>query len=410
MAFRMAESESVASIKVIGLGGGGGNAVNTMVKSGLREVEFIVANTDRQALDQSMADVCVQLGPGVTKGLGAGADPEVGEQAAIESVNELKEVIKGSDMIFVTAGLGGGTGTGAAPVVAKLSKEMGVLTVSVVTKPFGFEGKLRMKKAVAGWEELKKHSDTIITIPNERLLSLMNKSSKLSDMLTMADTVLLHAVKGITDLINVPGMINADFADLRKVMREVGPAIMGSGSAVGESRAVEAAKRAIDNQLLEDIGIDGARGLLINISAAEDTFGMHEFEEASSYIQSKVDEEAEVVIGALFDDNLGEEMRVTVIATGIDDATKKNKTVNRVDDLRGVRAKIDQEKQNEKGVVRARAHRRMTDAKLPGSSFDSYSRLGVDQSRILNNDRKKDPEKWSEEDLDTPTFLRKNTQ
>lgn len=407
MAFRMAESESLANIKVIGLGGGGGNAINTMVKSGLREVEFIAANTDRQALDQSMADICLQLGPGVTKGLGAGADPEVGEQAAIESINDIKEKIKGSDMIFVTAGLGGGTGTGAAPIVAKLGKEMGILTVAVVTKPFGFEGKLRMKKALAGWKELRKHSDTIITIPNERLLSLMNKSSKLTEMLTMADTVLLQAVKGITDLINVPGMINADFADLRKVMREVGPAIMGSGSAAGENRAVEAAKRAIDNQLLEDIGIDGARGLLINISASENSLGLQEFEEASSYIQSKVDEEAEVVIGALFDENLGEEMRVTVIATGIDGASKK-KTVARVDDLRGVRARIDEK--NEQGVVQARANRQTNHAKLPGSSFDSYSRFGVDQSRILNNDSKKEPDKWSEENLDTPTFLRKNTQ
>ena len=404
MPFRMAESESVAVVKVVGLGGGGGNAINTMVKSGLQEVEFIAANTDKQALNQSKADICLQLGPGVTKGLGAGADPEVGEQAALESVDELKEVIKGSDMVFVTAGLGGGTGTGAAPVVARLSKELGILTVAVVTKPFGFEGKLRMKKAAAGWEELRKHADTIITIPNERLLSLMNKTSKLADMLNMADNVLLEAVKGITDLISVPGMINADFADLRKVMKEVGPAIMGAGSAVGENRAIEAAKRAIDNQLLEDVGIDGARGLLINISAAEETLGMQEFQEISSYIQSRVDEEAEIVIGALFDESLGEELKVTVIATGIGDLSRQSKTIAKVDDLHGNRLRSGQESDR---IEPARAHRQSGAVKLPGSSFDSNSRFGMDQSKIISKDNDREPEGWNRDNLDTPTYLRK---
>lgn len=406
MPFRMAESESVAVVKVIGLGGGGGNAINTMVKSGLQEVGFIAANTDKQALNQSKADICLQLGPGVTKGLGAGADPEVGEQAALESVDELKEVIKGSDMVFVTAGLGGGTGTGAAPIVAKISKELGILTVAVVTKPFGFEGKLRMKKAVAGWQELRKHSDTIITIPNERLLNLMNKTSKLSDMLTMVDNVLLEAVKGITDLISVPGMINADFADLRKVMKEVGPAIMGAGSAVGENRAIEAAKRAIDNQLLEDVGIDGARGLLINISAAEDTLGMQEFQEVSSYIQSRVDDEAEVVIGALFDEDLGDELKVTVIATGIGDVSRQNKTIAKVDDLHGkerVRNSLDCETNTEP----ARANRQSPAVKLPSSNFDSNSRYAIDQRNILNKEKEKEPDSWSKDNLDTPAYLRR---
>jgi cell division protein FtsZ len=259
MPFRMAESEGVAVVKVIGVGGGGGNAINTMVANRLQGVEFIAANTDRQSLNQSKADICIQLGPGITKGLGAGADPETGNMAAMESLEEIRDALKGSDMVFVTAGLGGGTGTGAAPIVAKASRELGALTVAVVTKPFSFEGKFRTRNAEEGWQELQKYADTIITVPNDRLLSIMQKNSKLSDMLAMADNVLLQAVKGITDLINVPGLINADFADLRTVMREVGPAIMGSGSATGENRAVEAARKAIDNQLLEDYGIDGAK-------------------------------------------------------------------------------------------------------------------------------------------------------
>ncbi|MEA2115595.1 MAG: cell division protein FtsZ [Thermodesulfobacteriota bacterium] len=316
MPFRMAEEESVAAIKVIGVGGGGGNAINTMVENRLAGVEFIAANTDMQALEKSRADVRIQLGPGITKGMGAGADPEIGKDAAQESYDDLVNALNGADMVFVTAGLGGGTGTGAAPVIAKLCKEAGVLTVAVVTKPFYFEAKRRMRNAEAGWEKLKKHSDTIITVPNDRLLTLMQKNSTLVDMMQMVDDVLLQAVKGITDLINLPGHINVDFADLKTVMKEVGPAIMGSGSAAGENRASEAAKRAIDNQLLEDVGIDGARGILINISATS-SLTMGEFMEASALIQDKAHEDANIIIGALFDENMSEELRVTVIATGI---------------------------------------------------------------------------------------------
>lgn len=316
MEFRMAE-ESLARIRVIGIGGGGGNAVNTMVENNLRGIEFIAANTDMQALENSKADVCLQLGPGITKGLGAGADPELGKEAAFESLEEIREVIKGADMVFITAGLGGGTGTGGAPVIAKLSKEIGALTVAVVTKPFFFEAKARMKKAEEGWKELKKHVDTIITIPNDRLLTIMQKGSKLMDMMKKADEVLLQAVKGITDLINLPGHMNVDFADLRAVMKEVGPALMGAGVGVGENRAIEAAKRAIDNPLLQDVGIDGARGVLINISASEETLTMNEFMEASSLISQKAHEDANIIVGALFDDSLKDEMRVTVIATGV---------------------------------------------------------------------------------------------
>ncbi len=316
MPFRMVEEESVATIKVIGVGGGGGNAINTMVENRLAGVEFIAANTDMQALEKSRADIRIQLGPTLAKGMGAGADPEMGKDSARESYDDLKNAMAGADMVFVTAGLGGGTGTGAAPVIAKLCKDAGALTVAVVTKPFYFEAKRRMRNAEAGWEELKEYSDTIITVPNDRLLTLMQKNSTLVEMMQMVDEVLLQAVRGITDLINLPGHINVDFADLKTVMKEVGPAIMGSGTAAGDNRASEAAKRAIDNQLLEDVGIDGARGILINISASS-SLTMGEFMEASALIQEKAHEDANIIIGALFDENLGEELRVTVIATGI---------------------------------------------------------------------------------------------
>ena len=330
MPFRMAEEESVAIIKVIGVGGSGGNAINTMVEDRLNGVEFIAANTDMQALEKSRADVRLQLGPGITKGMGAGADPERGRDAAQESYEEIRNALSGADMVFVTAGLGGGTGTGAAPVIAKLSKESGALTVAVVTKPFYFEAKTRMRNAENGWEELKKYADTIITVPNDRLLSLMQKNSTLVDMMKKVDDVLLQAVKGITDLINLPGHINVDFADLKTVMKEVGPAIMGSGSSSGENRAAEAAKRAIDNQLLEDVGIDGAKGILINISATEESLTMAEFMEASALIQDKAHDEANIIIGALFDETLGEELRVTVIATGIA-GIEETETIKHID-------------------------------------------------------------------------------
>ena len=330
MPFRIAEEESVAVIKVIGVGGSGGNAINTMVENRLNGVEFIAANTDMQALEKSRADVRLQLGPGITKGMGAGADPEKGRDAAQESYEEITNVLSDADMVFITAGLGGGTGTGAAPVIAKLSKESGSLTVAVVTKPFYFEAKTRMRNAEKGWEELKKYADTIITVPNDRLLSLMQKNSTLVDMMQKVDDVLLQAIKGITDLINLPGHINVDFADLKTVMKEVGPAIMGSGSSSGENRAAEAAKRAIDNQLLEDVGIDGAKGILINISATQESLTMAEFMEASALIQDKAHDDANIIIGALFDETLGDELRVTVIATGIA-GIEETETIKHID-------------------------------------------------------------------------------
>ncbi len=331
MSFRdLEDDQSVATIKVVGIGGGGGNAVNTMVLNRLSGVEFIVANTDMQALENSQADVRLQLGPGISKGMGAGAEPDIGREAALESYDDIKDALKDANMVFITAGLGGGTGTGAAPVVAKLSKEIGALTVAVVTKPFYFESKSRMRNAEEGWEKLKEHVDTIITVPNDRLLSLMSKNSTMIDMMRMVDNVLLQAVKGITDLINLPGFINVDFADLRTVMREVGPAIMGTGVAEGENRATEAAKRAIDNQLIEDVGIDGARGVLVNISATQDTLTMAEFQEASALIHEKAHDDAKIIIGALFDDTCGEELKVTVVATGIESIDEKE-TISQLD-------------------------------------------------------------------------------
>ena len=399
----MAESEGVAVVKVIGVGGGGGNAINTMVTNRLQGVEFIVANTDRQALNQSKADVCLQIGPSITKGLGAGADPETGNMAAMESLEEIKEVLRGSDMVFVTAGLGGGTGTGAAPIVAKASKELGALTVAVVTKPFSFEGKYRARNAEDGWNELQKYADTIITVPNDRLLSIMQKNSKLSDMLAMADNVLLQAVKGITDLINVPGLINADFADLRTVMKEVGPAVMGSGFAVGENRATEAARKAIDNQLLEDFGIDGARGLLINISASEETFTMAEFMEASALIQEKVDDDAKVVIGALYDDALGDELHVTVIATGVGGMIDKKETINPVEDHMRRPAKVKEAEKTPTGAPAA-PNKQPRVTRLPGSNFDTLDNLGsskAPEGKVSNSLN------WNDDYLETPTYLRK---
>lgn len=394
MPFRMAEEESVAVIKVIGVGGSGGNAINTMVEKNLKGVEFIAANTDMQALEKSRADVRLQLGPGITKGMGAGADPEKGRDAAQESYEEIRNTLKGADMVFITAGLGGGTGTGAAPVIAKLSKESGALTVAVVTKPFYFEAKTRMRNAEKGWDELKKFADTIITVPNDRLLSLMQKNSTLLDMMKKVDDVLLQAVKGITDLINLPGHINVDFADLKTVMKEVGPAIMGSGSATGENRAAEAAKRAIDNQLLEDVGIDGAKGILINISAKESTLTMAEFMEASALIQEKAHDDANIIIGALFDESLEDELRVTVIATGIS-GIEETETIDHIDVKRNKAREIQSRDEKEieqreqaaqnRSVSHAQPNPRPRSPAMPNPVFDE-----------------REPELWDE-----PAYIRK---
>ncbi len=317
MPFEFIETESAAKIKVIGVGGGGGNAINNMISSELRGVEFIVANTDAQALEMSLADTKVQLGKNLTKGLGAGAKPQVGRDAAEESAEEIKEALAGSDMVFITAGMGGGTGTGAAPVIAEISKEVGALTVAVVTRPFTFEGKRRKKLAEEGLEKLKNVVDTIITIPNDRLRSLADARTPIMEMFKKADEVLYYAVRGISDLIVVQGYINVDFADVRTVMAEMGMALMGTGFGTGERRAMEAVQMAIANPLLEDISISGARGILMNITASSETLSMEEVDQASSLIYEEAHEDANIIWGTVFDDSLGDEIRVTVIATGI---------------------------------------------------------------------------------------------
>lgn len=320
MDFHDIDIDSTAKIKVVGVGGGGGNAVNNMITSVLNGVTFITANTDVQALNRSQAEFKIQLGEALTKGLGAGADPEVGKQAALESIEAIREALGEADMVFVTAGMGGGTGTGAAPVIAQVAKDMGALTVGVVTKPFFFEGKKRLEAAEKGIEEFRKHVDSLITIPNDRLLSLASKKATFIEMLKRADEILYFAVKGISDLIMVPGLINLDFADVKAVMGESGLAMMGAGTSSGESRAHEAAQRAITSPLLEDVSIDGARGVLMNITSSYD-LTIQEVSEAASVIQEAAHDDARIFFGTVFDENMGDEMRITVIATGIDNST-----------------------------------------------------------------------------------------
>lgn len=305
-----------ARIKVVGVGGGGCNAVNTMIRSGLSGVEYIVANTDAQALSVSLADTKIQLGGTVTKGLGAGANPEIGKKSALEDYEKISEVLKGADMVFITAGMGGGTGTGAAPVIAKLAKELGALTVGVVTKPFVFEGKKRFKQAEEGIRNLEESVDSLITIPNQRLLYLAGENLSLVDTFKRADEVLLNAVRGISDLINNTGHINADFADVSTVMANKGLALMGTGLATGAGRAIKAATEAISSPLLEDISINGATGIIINITGS-DSLTMHETNEAVTLIMEAADENAEIIFGTVIDNNCGEDIKVTVIATGL---------------------------------------------------------------------------------------------
>jgi len=304
-----------ARIKVIGVGGAGGNAINTMITSGLAGVDFIAANTDMQALSGNLAPTKLQLGGALTKGLGAGANPDVGRQAALDDSEVLREQLAGADMVFVTAGMGGGTGTGGAPVVARIAKELGALTVAVVTKPFQFEGKKRMRQADEGLREVKDAVDTLIAIPNQRLLAVAGRSASLLETFKKADDILMQAVRGISDLITVHGLINLDFADVRTIMAEMGMAMMGTGAASGENRAVEAAQKAISSPLLEDVSIHGAKGVLINITGSHD-LSMHEVNEAATLIQEEAHEDANIIFGAVIDDRMGDDIRITVIATG----------------------------------------------------------------------------------------------
>ncbi|WP_346798829.1 cell division protein FtsZ [Halomonas sp. Bachu 37] len=316
---------SSAVIKVVGVGGGGGNAVNHMVESSIEGVEFICANTDAQALKRVSAKTVLQLGSEITKGLGAGADPDVGRQAAMEDRDRIAELLSGADMVFITAGMGGGTGTGGAPVVAQVAKELGILTVAVVTRPFPFEGPKRMRAAEEGMKELSEHVDSLITIPNEKLLSVLGKNATLLTAFSAANDVLLGAVQGIAELITSPGIINVDFADVRTVMSEMGMAMMGTGGATGENRAREAAEKAIRSPLLEDIDLHGARGILVNITAGPD-LSIGEFNDVGATVQEFASQEATIVVGTSIDMEMSDELRVTVVAAGLDGRQAKAAT------------------------------------------------------------------------------------
>ncbi|MDY6862583.1 MAG: cell division protein FtsZ, partial [Thermodesulfobacteriota bacterium] len=310
-----------ARVKVIGAGGGGCNAINNMILAQLEGVEFLAANTDIQSLQYSQASTKITMGKRITKGLGTGGNPEIGKKCAQEEAETIKDLISETDMVFITAGMGGGTGTGSSPIIANIAKENGSLTVAIVTKPFNFEGRRRQKIAEKGIEELEKAVDTLITIPNERLITISDKNTSLKDAFKMADNVLLNAVKGISELISLPALINLDFQDVKTIMSEMGMAFMGIGQAKGENRAIEAAKMAITSPLLDDISIDGALGILINIAGGSN-LGIHEINEASTIIQERAHEDANIIFGARIDENLGEEIKVTVIATGF--GTNKN--------------------------------------------------------------------------------------
>ena len=382
MMFEFVESNNGAKIKVIGIGGGGGNAINNMINANLKGVDFIAANTDAQALEISKATTKLQLGVNITKGLGAGANPEVGRSAALEDADKIRQALEGSDMVFVTAGLGGGTGTGGAPIVAQIAKEMGALTVAVVTRPFNFEGRQRMKAADSGIKELREVVDTIITIPNNRLLSLAAKKATFLEMLKKADDVLLYAVKGISDLITIPGLINLDFADVKTIMSEMGMALMGTGMASGEDRAIEAAQKAISSPLLEDVSISGAKGVLMNISSGLD-LTIDEVQEASSLIQKEAHEDANIIWGTVLDQGAGDELRVTVIATGIGEINARPKP-----DL---------------GVIHG--SRREDDLEIP--TFLRRNRKGEDSKRELSRPMSYKDLPIDEDELEIPTFLRR---
>jgi cell division protein FtsZ len=387
-----------ARIKVIGIGGGGGNAVNTMIGAKLFGVDFIVANTDAQSLEASQAPIRIQLGGQVTKGLGAGANPEIGRRAALEDQEKIKEYLAGSDMIFITAGMGGGTGTGGAPVVARLAREVGALTVGVVTKPFIFEGKKRMRQAEEGIEELKQSVDTLIVIPNQRLLSIAAKTTTMLEAFHKADDVLLQAVRGISDLIITPGLINLDFADVRTVMAEMGLALMGAACASGENRAVEAAQKAISSPLLEDISIQGARGVLINITGGTDLC-LHEVNEAASMIQEEAHDDANIIFGAVIDETLTDEIRITVIATGFGEAKEEQKPApTNVSSI--VHANVKSKKVVHLGTI-------VDDLDTPTWQRKKQGTDEVETVTLDKADFKFTPNQEDDDKYDIPTFLRR---
>jgi len=378
-----------AKVKIIGIGGGGNNALNTMINSRLSGVEFIAANTDAQALAANRAPIKLQLGSSLTKGLGAGANPEIGRKAALEDIEKVREALKDTDMVFITAGLGGGTGTGGAPVIAEVAREMGALTVAIVTKPFQFEGKKRMKQAEEGLANLKMTADALITIPNQRLLSISGKSMTLLEAFKKADEILFHAAKGISDIIVGQGIINLDFADVRTIMAETGLALMGTGIATGENRAVEAAQKAISSPLLEDISIEGARGLLINISGGQN-MTLNEINEATTLIQKEAHEEANIIWGMVIDEAMAEEIRVTVIATGFGKAEEKS--VSRVPKVAPISFSVKDNIRENKDIP---AFIR----KIRSNERERYDEVKLKESVDFSIE--------DEERFDIPTFLRK---
>src|SRR5215470_14639091 len=380
-----------ARIKVVGVGGGGGNAVNTMIAAGLPGVDFIAANTDAQVLRASLSPIKFQLGEKLTRGLGAGGNPEVGKRSAQEDVERLREVLEGADMIFVTAGMGGGTGTGAAPVIAKIAKELGSLTVGVVTKPFVFEGKRRMKQAEEGMRDLKASCDTLIAIPNQRLLAVAGRNSSILESFKKADDVLFQAVRGISDLITVHGLINLDFADVRAIMCEMGMAMMGAAIAQGENRAIEAAQKAISSPLLEDVSISGARGVLINITGGPD-LSLHEVNEAASLIQEEADEDANIIFGAVIDESMGDEVRITVIATGFGEQIDASQRPG------GTEARAARRGEDELEVP---TWQRRRQREAPGAPARATA---AQPASAASRGSGEEP---SEEDFDVPTFLRR---
>jgi cell division protein FtsZ len=392
--FELEESRNTgANLKVVGIGGGGCNAVNTMIQSNLNGVEFIGANTDAQALTACRAPMKIQLGAKLTKGLGAGANPEIGKNATLEDQERIREILTGADMVFITAGLGGGTGTGGGPILASIAKEAGALTVAVVTKPFLFEGRKRQRQAEEGLKELRKYVDTLITIPNQRLLNIAGRDMCLLETFRKADEVLLQAVQGISDLITVHGLINLDFADVRTVMSEMGLALMGTGAASGENRAIEAAQRAISSPLLEDITITGARGILINITGGPD-LTLYEVNEASTLVQEEAHEDANIIFGAVIDENLRDEMRVTVIATGFG---KADEVKERIPESRAVSPEA------EKTVVSF--NRKESNRDIP--TFIRQEKSVESQEKPIRSFRGRILSNLGEDEYDIPTFLRK---
>ena len=377
-------------IKVVGVGGGGGNAVNHMLSNDVEGVEFICANTDAQALKGLQARTLLQLGSGITKGLGAGASPDVGRQAAIEDRERIAEVLGGADMVFITAGMGGGTGTGGAPVVAQIARDLGILTVAVVTKPFTFEGRKRMQVAERGIEELAEHVDSLITIPNEKLQLVLGRDVSLADAFNAANDVLLGAVQGIADLIMRPGQINVDFADVRTVMSEMGIAMMGSGRASGANRAYEAAQRALHSPLLDDINLVGARGILVNITAGE-SLSLGEFSEVGDTVEEFASDNATVVVGTVIDPSLGDELRVTVVATGL--GINNASVAEQVPPVRAVES-----------VTRRSAPEAVKD-------YKQFDRPAIDRTRLQQHQevrrRATVDVDASRDYLDIPTFLRR---